>query len=477
MTVSFEKYIDLGGDWDDGDVKLVHSSLFDKTASACHTPEALLNVIADIKEDPTGVYVLLNALGASEVWGANRNSDAFNEWCLTGATPPPEIHRFIEAAYPKKITNWCTPSPEDYGHSTFVTNANPFIYHQNKDPKKATGRVVASAYNDRMHRAELVVFIDERKDPEGVRMLRDGENVPFSMGARVRADVCSICANVARNRSEYCDHLRYQMGQILSNGQKVYAYNFYPKFFDISRVRRPADRSAWTLKKVASSGIWLPPATIDNAIERAKFAEAAKAAEIQKNIPADDSKPLEGAGDGANNDLVRILRGHVMQDQAAGPDVLPDPQLEQLLKTHGLGGTLGAAGLAGILLKPKELGRAMDISGEEVPSSLELDKIPRRLMSSMRVHMPRRSLLMMHLKSRKLASAVNNVDNGTQDRQYQSYLNLMKKHASDLVTVAQRPEVAVELDPDWIGRAMFKSAAADMEEQDWIPFFTAVTAF
>lgn len=91
--------------------------------------------------------------------------------------------------------------------------------------------------------------------------------------------------------------------------------------------------------------------------------------------------------------------------------------------------------------------------------------------------MPRRSLLSVHLKSRKLASADNFMDTRDIDRQYLSYLDLMKKHASELVKVAKRPDVLVELDPDWIGRAMFKSASASMKDVDWVPFFAAVAAF
>lgn len=473
----FIKYVDIGGyDWGDDDVKLVHSTFFDKTASKCHTPETLLNIIADIEEDPNGVYVLINALGANEAWGVNLNGDAFPEWGLKGLPAPPEAAKLIEATYPKRIPNWTTPSPDTYGHETFVSNANPFIFHQNKDPKKATGKVIASAYNDKMHRVELILFLDDRKDPDGVRALRNGDPVPFSMGARVAADSCSICGNVARNRTQYCDHLRTQMKRILPNGQQVFAYNFYPKFFDISRVRVPADPSAWALRKVASTGILLPPTYIDDATELKKLSETAKAAEIKKNIPAYDSKALASGDSAGKSDLVRIIRDHVMQDQASGPDVLPDPQLELLLKREGLGCTLGAAGLGGILLKPRELKRAVDVSGEEVPSSLELDKIPRTLMSMVRAIMPRRSLLAIHLKSRKLASA-KVVDNEVNSEQYQRYLRLMRKTASELVQVSKRPEVLVELDPDWIGRAMFKSASASVTDEDWVPFFAAVAAF
>lgn len=68
---------------------------------------------------------------------------------------------------------------------------------------------------------------------------------------RIKRDVCSICGNEAPTRAQYCDHAKYQMNEILPDGQKVYVHNPSPDFFDISRVFRPADRTGYTLKKVA----------------------------------------------------------------------------------------------------------------------------------------------------------------------------------------------------------------------------------
>lgn len=61
---------------------------------------------------------------------------------------------------------------------------------------------------------------------------------------------CSICGNRAPTRAQYCNHLRFQMRDVI-NGKKVAALNPSPKFFDISWVTRPADPTAYMLKKVA----------------------------------------------------------------------------------------------------------------------------------------------------------------------------------------------------------------------------------
>ena len=69
-------------------------------------------------------------------------------------------------------------------------------------------------------------------------------NVPY--------DVCSVCGNKAATKYAYCDHIRYQKGQITKTGHQVAMINDDPTFIDISYVYRPADSIAWSLAKVAS---------------------------------------------------------------------------------------------------------------------------------------------------------------------------------------------------------------------------------
>ncbi len=59
---------------------------------------------------------------------------------------------------------------------------------------------------------------------------------------RVPFDECTVCGNKARKRSQYCDHLRSEMNKLYPNGVRVGAINWYPKFFDISRVVRGAEK-------------------------------------------------------------------------------------------------------------------------------------------------------------------------------------------------------------------------------------------
>jgi len=103
---------------------------------------------------------------------------------------------------------------------------------------------------------------------------------------------CSICGNRARTRKEYCDHLVNKMNHILPGGQRVVAINRMPKFFDISVVLIPADRTAGFLSKVAGYNgkdiTFMKSARLAPSLELGlnKFAEQDTYAEIRKNIEA-----------------------------------------------------------------------------------------------------------------------------------------------------------------------------------------------
>lgn len=190
---------------------------------------AIQKYIANSKPIDNLIQVLMTALGAHEFWGQNTNGD-----------------RFYEKALKHEGT--------DYGFQTFLTNANYFIHHVNKDPALAKGKVLAAVWNDKAKRVELVLGINPILDPDAPRMLDNGESLCFSMGARLPFDVCTVCGNQAKTRAQYCDHLRYQMNTIdPQTGILVGADNPTPKFFDISRVLIPADKTAYMWEKIASA--------------------------------------------------------------------------------------------------------------------------------------------------------------------------------------------------------------------------------
>jgi hypothetical protein len=138
-------------------------------------------------------------------------------------------------------------------HPTFIKHAKVYRHHNNTSSDPSYGIVKASVYNEDMDRVELLLELDDSKCAEELSLLEKKGSFPVSMACRIKYDVCSICENRAKTASEYCTHVKNSLGQILDDGRAVGVDNPYSTFFDISRVVRPADRVAYTLRKAASS--------------------------------------------------------------------------------------------------------------------------------------------------------------------------------------------------------------------------------
>lgn len=116
---------------------------------------------------------------------------------------------------------------------------------------------------------------------------------------KVPWDECSICGNRAKHRYEYCSHLRKDMSKIYSGGRKVYAINRRPKFFDISIVLIPADRTAsflriFNLEKTGAIGMdkFISKLAFNEENNYIKLAEMISTSEIRKVLP--DSNNING---------------------------------------------------------------------------------------------------------------------------------------------------------------------------------------
>jgi len=177
---------------------------------------AALKLPDGITYDPDFLYMKVRGVSAGEYWGCNKNSDFFPEGELLS------------------------------GYETFLT-AHYFKNHENKDIKNAIGDVLAAEWNDKMKGVDLLLRLDRKIAPTIVRGFEKGFMTDVSMGCRIDHSVCSICGNKAKTKFEYCDHIKYQRGQILDNGKKVYEINIGPKFHDISAVLNGAERAAKVL--------------------------------------------------------------------------------------------------------------------------------------------------------------------------------------------------------------------------------------
>ena len=251
---------------------------FEKVASVGLLPEVLV-YISNLKPNPQSHYVLVNALGAGEYYGPNINSDHFEEEGLIhkpdGWTNNPLVDKALAKDWP-------------YGFPTFY-QAGVFSHHRNKLRDRAYGDVELSVWNDHMKRVELVVRVDHEKCVAfgGIGVwdkLSTGQHPDCSMGSKVPYDLSSITTDwplyrkalatfnprkhkspgaavvefhkqlkakdgrgirgLSITRNDYDEWTKNHMNRILPDGRKVFVYNPYPRFFDISFVFIGADRTA-----------------------------------------------------------------------------------------------------------------------------------------------------------------------------------------------------------------------------------------
>jgi len=200
------------------------------------TASDTMEYVKSVRPVPGRTIILVLAMTAGEFYGPNRNGDAWPERPLiAGGTRLTE-----DDVLPRH-------------YKTFETDANVFKHHINKDPLRKIGDVLKAFYNWPMHRVELLLSLDNRKASDIVERIENDEFPAVSMGCKVKYDVCSICGNKAPTRKQYCDHAKYHLGELLPSGKKIFVWNPSPRFFDISIVRRPADRVGFMMKKVAEA--------------------------------------------------------------------------------------------------------------------------------------------------------------------------------------------------------------------------------
>jgi hypothetical protein len=281
------KYIDLDGLNKHGDRTVTYindTKQFIKTASYEQYPEELRDFINSLKSEKDIAYLLISA-ATDLCWGPNNNADGFP----------------IEGLNPSNT--------EDYGFKTYEKYGNWYHLHVNKDPKKSYGKVIKSIWDDSMGRILLIVRVDLKKDKDTAADIENDRIIETSMGCQVPYDCCRVChpnwkefykipedkmkiisrsnslqeiydigkeygvdltyikklnpktsdsnpgggpIGIHSNIQKYCEHMKNYRGRIYpGTGERVYVLNLRPKFFDISRVRRAADRSSSVLAKVA----------------------------------------------------------------------------------------------------------------------------------------------------------------------------------------------------------------------------------
>jgi hypothetical protein len=144
---------------------------------------------------------------------------------------------------------------------------------------------------------------------------------------------CSICGNKAPSRAQYCDDAKFQLGQYLPNGKQVFVWNPSPTFFDLSMVRRPADRIGFMMKKVAQvPEIWSSAELGEHmALLSGKLANARKLSDINKIINGDVVAAKEDDGD---LNMTRQFAHSIATPAAATMPALDDSVIREMLRSN-----------------------------------------------------------------------------------------------------------------------------------------------
>lgn len=359
-----------------------------KTAS-CVLPE-VERFVSTLRPNDRFTYVLVNAMGYSEFFGANSNTDYY------GYNPHLDFNGLVHDwpgigqdfdADKMKAKRW------PHGYPCFY-NAAAYAHHKNQDPLAlGFGDVVLSVANPKMKRIELIlrVFNDEAiKKGHGTILsrIRNGERVDVSMGTKVPFDLCSICTDwatvrglmdtfdpgrhihrgipvlqhlrevgpirgVARTRPEYCSCMTKMRGQILPDGRKVFVYNDFPRFFDISFVWIGADRTARVMWNLSGSNPLAakPPAPPTPIPTVSPFSVPSQIRSIViTKVASVDLKKLGEMDKEVTGGTAREVHTAIQQERA-----FPDHVLADLVKACG-GPQRALSTLAsqGIVVSPRE---------------------------------------------------------------------------------------------------------------------------
>lgn len=303
----------------------------DKLASVgTYIPPELAHKIAELQKTlPADKVAFYNrALGSFESYGINKNGDGFRRGALQ-----------------KK-------------HATFVSDAHYYRNHQNKDPNNSFGRPVASSFNDKTDIVDLIIVGDKLACLDEIERLERGQSVPTSMGAKVAFDVCLICDHRARNRLEYCDHVKvgaappFGMGNILPDGRICGVDNPDPRFFDLSKVIVPAAAESEHLMKVASArapyelrGVVVHSSVLAEELGLAPKLADDKGAAMVKEVPGE----IEGAA----------FRQAMPRMEATEKD-LPADVINTAVDRGGVKGLMRNSAAMGVVLKPDEFRRGVE---------------------------------------------------------------------------------------------------------------------
>lgn len=342
-------------------IENVFDGLSVKTASfqpEVFVPPEIEQYITGLEPDPRCSYVHVIAMSDGDTYGSNLNGDIFTADELCGIQTPEEAAKNVGQYQGQQMPRY----------KTFET-AKFFRNHDNGMNSLFYGDVPCAAWNEPMRRVELVIRIFKvpmpgmgpncRGAPDIVVKLDRRGYICVSMGTKIDHEQCTICGNKNAYVSQRCDCMANHMNEVMSDGRRVAAINYKPRFFDISDVGVPADPIAYSLNKVASvAGPTVNPA-VDVPVLDVTWSR--KHAEITKQVPAagstveDRSEPKRGE---TLADTLSEVAVHSIKHAAAAAS-----SLDELVST---------AAAAGLVFSPQELMLATACMEQPKLASMEL---------------------------------------------------------------------------------------------------------
>lgn len=219
---------------------------FDKTV--LHKQASCFENFYDkFERKPKHSYIHLISVAAGDFYGPNSRADFYNGDSYRHDFPHPENNKKTFIILDGGIKKY---------HNTFDKHGKCYTEHVNSRHKaEPQGYIVASAYNEPMKRGELIIGVETEKWADDIERLSNGTPMKFSIGMAAPHDICSICGREAHTEDEHCDHYKRMPGAVLEDGNAVYVISDKGLYHDISRVKVPAERIAFSLKKIASSDV------------------------------------------------------------------------------------------------------------------------------------------------------------------------------------------------------------------------------
>ena len=248
------------------------------------------NFYDKFERKPKHSYIHLISVAAGDFYGPNSRADFYNGDSYKHVFPHPEDNKKTFVILDGGIKKY---------HNTFDEHGKCYTEHFNRrHMAEPQGYIVASAYNEPMKRGELIIGVETDKWADDIERLSNGTPMKFSIGMAAPHDICSICGREAHTENEHCEHYKKMPGAVLEDGNVVYVISDKGIYHDISRVKVPAERIAFSLKKIANANdtlVNLSPKKIDpkamklfmkSATAEQKLDTLSKLAALEKRIKA-----------------------------------------------------------------------------------------------------------------------------------------------------------------------------------------------